>query len=191
MGPSEQLIRSVNAEITTKRENLTALSSELRKFADLLSRASGVPAILDTNVLIQCVRLDQIDWPAITGGVSRLIIPLRVLEELDAKKIDKKPRLNKTAREILSWLDEQFDDATTGPITIRGTRDTTLEILLASRPRIRPMDPDEEILEVCHDLGRYLSDLVLVTADNAMRLRARSESIEVRTIPEKYLRFTG
>ena len=71
---------------------------------------------------------------------------------------------------------------------IRDGEETTIEILLSERPRYRPSDPDEEVLDVCHDLMRFAGNSILVTADYGMRLRAGAESIDVLQIPQRYFK---
>jgi len=137
--------------------------------------------------MIHCLRPDQIKWSAVVEDqVMRLVIPLRVIEELDAMKTDNKERLRKNSREILSWLESVFAASPSGPVKIRPDEETTIEILLSERPRYRPSDPDEEVLDVCHEYHRFVGASLLITADYGMRLRARAEAVDVVLMPQKY-----
>src|SRR5665213_1156776 len=163
------------------------MSRELKETRTRLGASPGLPSVVDTNFMVHCVRPDQISWKSMRDEVLRLVIPLRVIEELDSMKTDNKERLRRSSREILSWMESQFKGGT-GPVRIRDGEETTIEILLSERPRYRPSDPDEEVLDVCHDLNRFAGNSILVTADYGMRLRARAESIEVLQIPQKYFK---
>jgi predicted ribonuclease YlaK len=164
------------------------MSRELREKRARLAGSPGLPSVVDTNFMVHCLRPDQIKWKSVGDDIMRLIIPLRVIEELDAMKTDNKERLRRNSREILSWLESLFIGNDTGPVKIRAEEGTTIEILLSERPRYRPSDPDEEVLDVCHDFRRFVGNSLLVTADYGMRLRARSESINVLLMPQKYFK---
>jgi len=191
MPPGGQLLRSVYAEVGSKRELFESMSRELKETRTLLANSPGLPSVVDTNFMIHCLRPDQIKWKSVVDDVVRLIIPIRVIEELDAMKTDNKDRLRKISREILSWLESLFVESDTEPVKIRADEETTIEILPSERPRYRPSDADEEVLDVCHDFQRFAGKSLLVTADHGMRLRARAEMIDVLLMPQKYLKTTS
>ena len=184
------LLRSVYAEVESRRELFESMSRELKETQSRLSKSIGLPSVVDTNFMIHCLRLDQIQWTAVVDDVVRLIIPIRVIEELDAMKTDNKPRLRKNSRAILSWLESLFVGCDTGPVKVRADEETTVEILLSERPRYRPSDADEEVLDVCHEFQRFTGKSLLVTADYGLRLRARAELIEVLLMPQTYFKPT-
>ena len=68
--------------------------------------------------------------------------------------------------------------------------DATIELLLADRPRYRPSDADEEILDVCHDVLQFAGRVKLLTGDTGVRARATSEGLEVLRVPEIWRRTT-
>lgn len=188
MPPGEHLLRQVNAEVDAKRQEFTALARELSETRDAMNRAPGLPVLVDTNLFVHCLRFDQIKWISVVGETARIIVPLRVIEELDAMKSDNKDRLRRASREALSWLESLFTSIGTGPVTLREQDGTTIEILLADRPRYRPIDPDEEVLDACHDIQLLAGRVVLVTADTGMRLRARAEAINATMMPGEYMK---
>ena len=116
------------------------------------------------------------------------MLPLRVIEEVDSKKYEPKERLRDVARGILPWIEQLFSDSGCGPVPLRGPDDTTIEILLADRPRYRPSDADEEILDVYEEVRLLAGRAKLVTADTGMRLRARAAEIDVYAMPVDYRR---
>ena len=143
--------------------------------------------MLDTNVLLHYLPVDQIPWPDIVGHQNvRLVIPLRVIEEIDAKKYAKRPDLAKRARNLLPALERMFGQAGAPG---RVTDGVTIEVPVDSGPRDRPADADEEILDTCRELGQFAGQPVtLVTGDTGMRLRAQAHGIATSTLPDKYLR---
>ena len=105
MPPDQQLRILIGAEVANKTAELQELADELKAERERLNRGSGQPAILDTNVLLQCLRPDQVKWASVVGEPARLILPLRVIEELDEKKYAKDGNRRDTARDVLIWLE--------------------------------------------------------------------------------------
>jgi predicted ribonuclease YlaK len=143
--------------------------------------------VLDTHVLLHYQPVDQIPWPAVLGAQSvRLVIPLRVIEEIDAKKYARAANLAKRARNVLPSLERLV-----GPAGAPGrlTQEVTIEVPVETGPRYRPEDADEEILETCRELEQFTGQHVtLVTGDTAMRLRAQANAIPTRELPDNYAR---
>ena len=146
----------------------------------------GIPAVIDTNIFIEHQRPDYVDWPTIVGEQPvRLVVPLRVVEEVDAMKYQGHERTRRVAREILPWLEAVLKDGT-DPQNVR--LNTTIEVQLQGAPRYRPMDADEEILDVYEDIRLLAGRARLITADCSMRIRARAMGFEVSVMPETYRR---
>jgi hypothetical protein len=178
----------VRAEIAQQTNWLESLRDDLRRRIDRVAAAPGDPTILDTNVLLEYLPPVQVDWPSVTGSPSvRLIVPLRVVEELDVMKYDRRRQDRaERARSILPQLEESVGSAGT-PRELRAS--TTIEVLIEPSPRHRPTDADEEILETCRELQQYGQRRVaLVSADTAMRLRAQALNVAVVAIPGEYSR---
>ena len=74
------------------------------------------------------------------------------------------------------------------PGTVRLRADATVELILADRPRYRPSDADEEVLEVAHDVLRFAGGVKVLTADTGMRVRARSEGLDALFVPKHWRR---
>ena len=63
--------------------------------------------MLDTNILLQYQEPSKVRWRDVLRVESvRLIVPLRVVEELDAKKYSASKRLAERARVLLPRLEE-------------------------------------------------------------------------------------
>jgi hypothetical protein len=179
----------VGAELQLQLETLRRLVDELEARAHALSAAPGYVAVLDTNVLLHYLPVTDIPWQEIVNErVVRLVVPLRVIEELDAKKYSQRADLADRARRLLPQL-ESIVGAKGEPREVRPG--ITLEIPADTGMRDRPTDADGEILAVCTELqqltGRPAS---LVTGDTGMQLRAQARDISVVKMPEKFLRVS-
>jgi rRNA-processing protein FCF1 len=189
MPPGNQLTTLIYAEVDALVRDLQNAQDYLEGHLRRMRAAPGVPVVVDSNVLLQCQRLDNVNWQAELMGEARVMVPLRVIEEIDAKKYGDSKRLRSIARELLPWVDGLFPTGEPGPVPLRG--DATIELILAERPRYRPDDADEEVLEVAHDVLRFAGDVRLLTADTGMRIRARSEGLGVLFVPKQWRRPTG
>jgi hypothetical protein len=177
----------VEAEVALQRGALEDLVADLQARVDRLSATGGTIAVLDTNILLQYEEPSKVPWRDVLGvDCVRLIVPLRVVEELDAKKYSGSKRLADRARTILPRL-----EALVGPDGSPGrvADDVTIEVPVEPRSRWRPADADEEILAFCAELPQLVSaTATLVTADTAMRLRAGAQGTPVVVPPDQYLR---
>jgi predicted ribonuclease YlaK len=173
----------VKAEVELQTRALRQLAEDLDERIARAALAPGAVAVLDTNVLLHFQPPDQVSWSEIIGGPRvRLVLRLRVVEELDAKKYSRREDLSGNARGVLRRLGELLGPGG-APVGIRP--DATIEVFATRAPRPRPADADEEILQNCVELGQFSgSPAHLVTADTAMRIRAEAEGIAVRTMPE-------
>jgi hypothetical protein len=186
--PGDHLLLLVNAEIEAKREKIQQMAGALTEARNWLRGGVGTPVTIDTNILLQYQRPDAVNWTRLVSAPTvRLIVPLRVVEEVDAKKYDEKERLRQVARGIIPWLEGLVGDHA-GPARLRD--DTTLEVLLEEAPRRRPADADEEILAVASHIQALAAGTRLVTGDGCMRLRARALSLRVTGMDNRYLRVS-
>lgn len=182
-------VELVRAEIQQQTGWLEALRNDLQLRLNRIEAASGDPAVLDTNVLLEFMPPRDVDWISVTGRPSvRLIVPLRVIEELDILKYDRRRQERaERARRILPQLEAAIGTAG-GPSQLRPG--TTIEVLIEPAPRYRPTDADEEILETCRAVQQYGNrPVLLVTADTAMRLRAQALNVSVVQMPSEYSRL--
>lgn len=188
MPVGRQVPMLISAEVDVKVAQITEIANYLRETRDRITRAQGYPTVIDTNLFLECQRADQIKWEELVGETARLMVPLRVVEELDVKKYAGNERLRRTARDLLPWIESLFPGPDCGPVRL-DDRSNTIEILMVDRPRYRPTDADEEVLDVYHDVKLLAERAKLITADTGMRLRARGESVDVIAMPAKYLRL--
>jgi len=96
----------VDAEIRLQTARLERLANDLSERATRLSSAGGHLTVLDINILLHYLPPAQIPWGDVVGQPSvRLVVPLRVIEELDAKKYGKRVHLAERARSVLPALE--------------------------------------------------------------------------------------
>lgn len=185
MPPGNQLTTLIYAVTRDMQAAVEYLEEHLRR----MRAAPGIPVDVDSNVLLHCQRLDNVNWQAELNDEARVMVPLRVIEEVDGKKYGDSKRLRSVARQLLPWVESLFPSGDPGPVPLRDG--ATIELILADRPRYRPSDADEEVLDVAHDVVRFAGRAELMTADTGMRVRARTEGLDVLFVPNEWRRPAG
>ena len=183
-GDSPRPHEVINRELERQADDLERLAESIEQRRIRLSDPPGTVACLDTHVLLHGLAVDQIIWTDVLDAeTARLVLPLRVVEELDDKKSARNEKLADRARRVLAQLDRLFADRP-GPVFLREA--TTLEVLVELDDE-HFSKADHEILACCEDLERYTGSApLLVTTDSAMRLRARARGLQVVKLPKKY-----
>lgn len=179
----------VRGELERHSGRLQAMADDLQRRMDRAKGANGHPTVLDTHVLMHYLPPDQIKWNELIGEAQvRLIVPLRVVEELDAKKYSGNDRLVRLARGVLPWLARAVGPAGE-PKLLDGNDFVTVEVPVDPGVRERPADADREILDACHEIRQFRGGAPsLVTGDTGLVLRAGAEEVRVVAMPEKYQR---
>jgi rRNA-processing protein FCF1 len=175
-------------ELGRQEERFERLQVGMHEIRNWVGRSSSQCVVIDTNVLLHYVPPDQIDWSEVVGSDEdvRLIVPLRVVNELDDKKYARDNKISKRARSVLSQVGNALLASDSAPAEI--TDGVSLEVAPISEPRERPLDADSEILACCLTLAPYAPGLLLATGDTAMRIRAQQLGIDTKTLPDTYLR---
>jgi rRNA-processing protein FCF1 len=183
LGPrTPRAVAVIEAEIRRQIAGLEGLRDDLKRRLERARSAPGHMAVLDTNVLLHHQLPDSVNWPEVIGqpGV-RVVIPLRVIEELDAKKYSESDKIRDRARKRLPHL-YKLVGAGGAPKELGDY--ATIEVFIEPGPRVRPADADTEILETARDLRRLTAtDVTIVTGDTGMRLRAEAEGIPTASMP--------
>lgn len=196
MAPGNQLVPLINAELTDKKAVFDAARQALEATRQHMRSTTGSPVVVDTNVLLHSLLPDQIGWNTLLGHALRLILPMRVIEELDAKKYSDGKLLGERARAFLPWLERTLGSGI-GPTPVDAqaqTRDaigTTIEVHPCTRPRYRPQDADDEVLDVAHEVRQFAGNAAVLTGDTSMRIRARGEGFQTLEIPKRWQRQTS
>jgi PIN domain len=177
-----RVISDVIRELDLARAELDALT----KLAD----RPGLPLILDTNVFHTWQRPDQIDWPAVLRGwtetarTARLVVPLRVVDELDGQKYGN-GFLAESATKAVRFLQQTLAGRAGESVPIRAGRTATLEVWTQTEDR--GADSDLAILRCAADLDVVCeAGARVVTGDLGMQLRAEHMDLKVRALPDDY-----
>jgi hypothetical protein len=178
----------INAEIDTQAARLRQAADALETSAARLIATPGQIVVCDTNVFLHYHRFDQVDWPSIADTTPvRLVLPLIVIEELDAKKYAGDPGLRRRAQRILRVLEQLLSSVPDSQLVRLGDK-VTLEVL-DDDGHARRSNADDEILDRCEYLEQVTSSHVLVvTGDVGMRVRARGRHLRVRSMPDELRR---
>lgn len=151
----------------------------LRSMTGLAARRGRI-SVPDTNALLHYTRFDRLPWSERIGHeVVRLVIPLVVVDELDAKKYARREEFQQRARELLSLIDGYVTNSSPDGYSQIG-QGVTVEILPDEPGHLRMASNDQEILDRTQFLGQATGHPVtLITGDSGMRINAQSRGIEV------------
>lgn len=177
-----RVISDVIRELDLARAELDALTK--------LAARPGLPLILDTNVFHTWQRPDQIDWLAVlrgwteTASTARLVVPLRVVDELDGQKYGS-GFLAESATKAVRFFQQTLAGRAGESVPIRAGRTATLEVWTQTEDR--GADADLAILRCAADLDVVCEDGArVVTGDLGMQLRAEHMDLKVRALPDGY-----
>jgi rRNA-processing protein FCF1 len=176
----------VNVELRRQSDALEVLRSAIDRLAGFLKERSGPLGVIDTQIFLHFQPIDQIDWTDLFCSEEvRLIIPMRVVEELDERKYRGPSEIAERARAAITRLRKDL----TGPnpqVQIR--EGVSAEVYVEPEPRLRKTDADQEVLDLAYELSSVGADARLVTEDAGLELRARGLGVSVCRMPTKYLR---
>jgi hypothetical protein len=185
------LSEALSAEIDDQVTALTLARAELDALKALAARP-GLPIVYDTNMLIHWNRPSDIGWKEVlqsnreTVTQARLVVPLRVVDELDKQKYCD-GKLADRAAKALRYLQETSKDHPPGrPVPIRDGDATTLEIWVDVEDR--GADTDLAILRIAADLDALhaATGARVLTGDLGMQLRAQVMNLKVLHLPDTY-----
>ena len=177
----------IQAEVAAQRADLERLAQDLTERIARATAAPGQIAVVDSNILLEHVAPADVNWQEVVRADQiRLVVPLRVVEEVDAKKYVRRSDLADRARRALPAL-QKVIGAGGAPGKLR--EGVTIEVPVDPGPRRRPDDADREVLDTCHEMRQLSGGSVgLVTADTGIRLRGEGEGVTVAPMPAKYER---
>ena len=190
--PPGRLPEMVGLERARQREWLQVLLNRIRERREHFG--DEIPTgVLDTNSLLHHQPPDQIKWEEVIGSNARLVVPLRVVQEVDDKKAsNSKPLRQRAANRLRQLAGYTLGD---GPHEVRPGVDIELVGALdldPGRERRAPIPADVEILDTCVALKTYNGGgaVYLVTGDLGMRVQAEVRDITVRLMPPLHFRWT-
>ena len=179
----------IRREVETQAARLEGLAAQIDEYAERLKAAPGLMTVLDTNVLLHYQTPRYVPWQEVVAESQvRLILPLRVIEELDEKKYLVTAYTADRSRRLLSQLWALLGNSGGSPIELKPG--VTIEVPLDDGPRRRGRDADQEVLDLCQGIPQAVkTPVVLVTADTGMSLRASGYGIRVCCMPQRYRRL--
>jgi rRNA-processing protein FCF1 len=169
---------------------LSRLHDTLQELAERFGQGHRTLAVVDTNVLLHHRPISDVCWTDVVGADTvTLVIPVRVLAEIDDKKAaPNNPPLRKRARTRSKNLAAYALGAWASSPVRDGVEVTFVESVDLDPDVVRetPRSADTEILDSCIALRSYAAKnaVYLVTADLALMTRARTRGVEVREMPE-------
>lgn len=83
--PGNQLGPPIEMELDASSHDLRAAVAYLQLLLDRMRASQGLPIVVDSNALLQCQRLGYVNWADEVNEEARLMLPLRVIEEIDDK----------------------------------------------------------------------------------------------------------
>lgn len=144
----------------------------------------------DTNVFVQFQAFDGVPWKEIAGYEDVVVVVLAaVIRELDKLKLE--PRLRDRVRDVLPRLEALFADGDTA--TLQDGTPARLEHgvgiqKIMEEHGLESRLGDDRILAAVLRLKEAGAEVVVVSDDTAVRLRARGLGVAVRAVPDKYRR---
>jgi predicted ribonuclease YlaK len=168
---------------------LRELADEIEQYAKIYrSNVGWSTAVVDTSALGVLQPPWQVPWAKVIGAPNvRVVLPLRVVEELDKYKYGEGARMHDVARKLIPELERRLTGES-------GTRATVgdhvwIDVLIPPGKRDRTLHADEEILQTAEDLRQFGNQNVIVVADDiAMRIQARARHLGTVGIDTKYRR---
>ena len=177
----------LNTEIVLQADRLDGIADRIEADAQRLAAAPGRVVVPDTNVFLHFRRFDAIDWPAVIGEAPvRLVIPLRVVEELDEKKASRRRDLADRATGVLARLEAIVGPSGGAPVKLADgvTVEVVMDADFGSHDRYRAGAGDSEVIDTCESLAFLTGKSVtLVTGDVSMRLRAVVRGVTAVPMP--------
>jgi hypothetical protein len=178
----------IRQEVEAQASRLEGMAARIDDYADRMKAAPGIMTVLDTNVLLHYQTPRYVSWQEVVCEPEvRLILPLRVIEELDEKKYLTTAYTADRSRRLLSQLWALLGHSGGSPVELKSG--VTIEVPLEDGPRRRGSDADQEVLDLCQDLQAVEKPVVLVTADTGMSLRANGCGIRVCCMPQRFRRL--
>jgi hypothetical protein len=186
--------RLLGAEIDHQIRVLEQIRPALEDLKKLASR-DGIPIFYDTNMLNHWQQPSDVPWHDILKdegedvSSARLVVPRRVIDELDRQKYGE-GELARRAATAIRYLERTMRDVQPGDsVPLRDG--VTLEVWGDSGDRNE--DPDLAILRCAADLDnlRPTTGSRVLTNDFGMRLRARQMKLKVLGLPSKYRKPTA
>ncbi|MGW1878600.1 PIN domain-containing protein [Streptomyces sp. NPDC001975] len=180
---------ALSTEIDNQVKALEQARAEMEELKKLVTR-EGLPVVYDTNMLNHWQQPGDILWRDVFRAQgeripdTRLVVPLRVIDELDKQKYGQGDLARKAATAI-RYLERVLRNRQPGePVRLRDG--ATLEVWVDTDDR--GGDADLSILRCAADLDNLhpATGARVLTDDVGMRLRAHQLGLKVVRLPEAH-----
>lgn len=142
--------------------------------------------VLDSNILLHYTSFEDIPWEC-ELGCNNIVIVLTaiVLEEIDKKKDQEKGKVQKRAKQVSSRIGEILIDGKNSRVPVRYVDSSyaTEE----EKARYNLDRNDNRILFDVSKSGLNTTDVIVVSNDNAMLIRAKNLGYSIHRLDDKYL----
>jgi rRNA-processing protein FCF1 len=147
-------------------------------------------AVIDTNTFLHFQLFTELDWLQLLESEEvQLIVPSTVLQELDKKKFNEQDiNLRNRAKKVISTFNQILNNK------LSFKKENIRIEFLPNEPNIDwkkenldMMIPDDRIIATCLELFQKYSDLILITADFGLKLKANNKHIQTVEISDTYL----
>ncbi|WP_435610039.1 PIN domain-containing protein [Streptomyces sp. C10-9-1] len=178
-------------EIQRVHAELSEAFSQLSRLKNLADRA-GLPIVVDTNILLHWTQLGDVRWREVLKehqeqeSSARLVVPLRVVDELDRQKYGGGDLANR-ADTAIRYLERTLRGTPPGkPAVLRDKGEATLEIWVDTDSR--DSDADLAIIQCAADISSLHPTVGarVLTGDFGMRLRSELVGITLIHLPENH-----
>jgi hypothetical protein len=173
----------LNRESDVWDERLGQVIDALKALKPFIERP-GVIIVPDTSAFLEGEYFTDLDWQALAGTAEpvRLVVPVLVVEELDAHKRGR-DRQRDRAVSVLRRLWELGGSAPEQVAVIPGRR-VTVEVFLDGPWHARRPVNDDEIIERAVAAGEITGrEVLLAAADFAMLYRAAAAGLKAVLVP--------
>jgi len=141
--------------------------------------------VLDSNILLHYRSFEDIPWPEELGcGEVTIVLTAMVLEEIDKKKDQEKGKIQKRAKAVASRIGEILIDGKTSKYQV-----VFLDSAYATEEERRQYHLDSNDNQVLFDVMKSdmdLGDVVVVSSDNPMLIRAKQRGLKIHKLDDKY-----
>jgi hypothetical protein len=175
----------LNREIDAWEERLGQVIAELKALQPFIERP-GLIVVPDTSAFIEGVYFTDLDWQSLIGAGARepvrLVVPVLVIEELDAHKRGRDRQRDRA----VSALRRMWELGGSDPERIARIpgRAVTVEVFLDGPWHARRPVNDDEIIERALAIGEITGqEVILAAADFAMLYRASAAGLKAVLVP--------
>lgn len=141
---------------------------------------------LDTNIYLHYFDIEQINWIDIIEDTEfAIVVPRIVIREIDHHKDQSRGKIQKRAKNVSAKFSQAFLDNVCSKYQLIDCKDPANSYFDGSKFNININD-DWIILSAIHS-GYEYSDIIIISSDNNLLLKAKENNLNFKRIPDKYL----